>query len=142
MSTDVTPPKPLPIATDISRPFWDGLREHRLRLQYSPSSQRWVFYPRSVAPGTLADDLEWRDASGDATLYTVSIAHRPTAPPWADSLPQFLAVVELAEGPRLSSELVGIAVEDVRIGMPLTAVFDDVPGQDVTLLKFTAAKLP
>jgi uncharacterized OB-fold protein len=126
--------------TDVSRPFWDGLREHRLCLQYSPSFEQWVFYPRSLAPGTLADDLEWRDVSGRATLYTFAIANRATAPPWADSLPQFLAVVELAEGPKLTTELVGIAAEDVRIGMPLTAVFDDVPGEDVTLLKFTAER--
>ena len=90
--------KPLPTPTHISQPFWDGLREHRIRLQYSPSTQQWVHYPRALAPGTLANDLEWRDVSGMGTLYTFTIARRPTAPPWTDSLPQLLAIVELDEG--------------------------------------------
>ena len=132
--------KPLPVPTDVSRPFWDGLREHRVLVQYSPSTDRWVFYPRSLAPGSLADDLVWREVSGRATLYTFAVAHRPTAPPWADSLPQLLAVVELAEGPRLTSELVDVSPEDVRIGMALVPVFEDVPGSDVTLLKFAPAE--
>jgi len=55
---------PLPEPTPVSQPFWDALREHRILIQYSPSAQRYVFYPRTLAPGTLADDLEWREIDG------------------------------------------------------------------------------
>ena len=131
--------KPMPEPTPVTKPFWDGLREHKVRIQYTPSADRYIFYPRILAPGTLADDLEWREVSGAGTLYTFTVADRPTAPPWADSLPQFLAIVELDEGPRLSSELVDVAPDALRVGMRVKAVFQDYPEQDITLLKFAPA---
>jgi uncharacterized OB-fold protein len=132
-------PMPLPEPTPVSAPFWAALREHRIRIQYSPSSGRYVFYPRTLAPGTLADDLEWREINGAGTLFTYTVADRPTGPPWADALPQLLAVVEWEVGPRVSTELVDVAPEDIRIGMRLTPVFCDVPGTDVTLLRYRPA---
>lgn len=135
----MTEPMPLPEPTPVSAPFWAALREHRIRIQYSPSSGRYVFYPRTLAPGTLADDLEWREIDGAGTLFTYTVAGRPTGPPWADALPQLLAVVEWEVGPRVSTELVDVAPEDIRIGMRLTPVFYDVPGTDVTLLRYRPA---
>jgi hypothetical protein len=129
----------MPEPTPVTQPFWDGLREHRVKIQYSPSSGRYVFYPRVLAPGTLADDLEWREVSGNGTLYTFTVADRPTGPPWADALPQLLAIVELDEGPRLSSEMVGVAPGALTVGMRVRAVFSDYPEHDVTLLRFTPA---
>ena len=66
--------KPMPVKTPVSAPFWDALAEHKIRIQYSPSSEEYVFYPRILAPRTLADDLEWREISGAGTLYTFTIA--------------------------------------------------------------------
>jgi uncharacterized OB-fold protein len=131
--------KPMPEPTPVSKPFWDGLREHKVKIQYSPSAEKYIFYPRVLAPGTLADDLEWREVSGAGTLYTFTVADRPTAPPWADALPQFLAIVELDEGPRLSSEMVDVAPDALRVGMRVKAVFQDYPDRDITLLKFAPA---
>jgi uncharacterized protein len=131
--------KPLPEPTPVTKPFWDGLREHKVKIQYSPSADRYIFYPRILAPGTLADDLEWREVSGAGTLYTFTVADRPTAPPWADALPQFLAIVELDEGPRLSTELVDADPDALRVGMRVKAVFNDYPEQDITLLRFAPA---
>jgi uncharacterized protein len=131
--------KPMPEPTPVTRPFWDGLREHKVRIQYSPSAGTYVFYPRILAPGTLADDLEWREVSGAGTLYAFTVADRPTAPPWADSLPQLLAIVELNEGPRVSTEMVDVDPGDLRVGMPVKAVFCDYPDSDVTLLRFAPA---
>jgi len=128
--------KPMPVLTPVSAPFWDGLREHRVRIQYSPSAQRWVFYPRVLAPRTLADDLEWREISGRGTLYTFTIADRPTAPEWQDSLPQLLAVVEWDEGPRVSTELVDVGPDAIRVGMRVVPVFCDYPDEGVTLLRY------
>jgi uncharacterized protein len=131
--------KPMPEPTPVTQPFWDGLREHKVKIQYSPSAGAYVFYPRILAPGTLADDLEWREVSGGGTLYAFTVADRPTAPPWADALPQLLAVVELNEGPRVSTEMVDVDPADLRVGMPVKAVFCDYPDKDVTLLRFAPA---
>jgi uncharacterized protein len=129
-------PRPVPEATPVSRTFWDGLREHRIFVQYSPSVGRYVFYPRTLAPGTLADDLEWREIDGAGSLYTFTVARRPTAPPWADAVPQLLAVVQWDVGPRISTELVEVDPRDVRIGMRVTPVFCDLPDAGMTLLRY------
>lgn len=140
-STDKTvEPRPQPEPTPVSQPYWDALREHRIRIQHSPSSDQWVFYPRLLAPGTLADDLEWREISGAGTLYTYTVAERPTAPPWADRVPQLLAVVEWDEGPRVSTELVDVDPGDIRIGMRVSPVFHDDPESAMTLLHYRPAE--
>jgi uncharacterized protein len=131
--------KPMPVPTPVSVPFWDGLRNHRIYVQYSPSAGKWVFYPRVLAPGTLADDLEWREISGRGTLYTFTVADRPTAPEWADSLPQLLAIVEWDEGPRFSTELVDAEPDQISIGMRVAPVFCDYPEAGITLLRYRPA---
>lgn len=130
---------PLPEPTPVSRPFWEGLREHRILVQYSPSLQSYVFYPRTLAPGTLSDDLEWREIDGAGTLYTFSVARRPTGPPWADAVPQLLAIVQWDVGPRFSTELVDVEPGDIRIGMRVAPVFCDVAGTEITLLRYRPA---
>jgi uncharacterized protein len=129
-------PRPLPEPTPVSKPFWQGLIEHRIRVQYSPSLGRYVFYPRTLAPGTLADDLEWREIDGAGSVYTFTVAQRPTGPPWADAVPQILAVVQWDAGPRFSTELVDVHPSDVRIGMRVSPVFCDIPDAGVTLLRY------
>ena len=62
--------RPMPVKTPTTAPFWDALAQHRIVIQYSPSSDSYVFYPRVRAPRTLADDLEWREISGMGTLYS------------------------------------------------------------------------
>jgi uncharacterized protein len=139
-----TEPRPVPEPTPVSRPFWDGLAQHRILVQYSPSLQRYVFYPRTLAPATLADDLEWREIDGAGTLYTFTIARRPTGPPWADATPQVIAVVQWDAGPRISTELVGVSLKDanaIRIGMRVQPVFYDLPEAGITLLKYRPGDL-
>lgn len=134
MADELQPPLPTPI--DRTQPFWDGLREGRVRIQYSPSSDQWVFYPRSHAPLTLADDLEWRDITGEGTLYTYTIARRPTAPDFAGQEPQIIAVVELDEGPRLTSTLVNVEETAIEVGMRVRPVFDHLADTETTLLRY------
>lgn len=131
--------KPMPIPTPTTQPFWDALAEHRIRIQYSPSSDRWVFYPRVLAPGTLADDLEWREISGAGTLYTFTVCYRAVSPHFADDVPQVLAVVEWDEGPRFSTEIVNAAPDDLRVGMRVQPVFTDYPDAGVTMLRYEPA---
>ena len=128
--------RPMPVKTPTSAPFWDALAEHRIVIQYSPSSQAYVFYPRVRAPGTLADDLQWREIDGAGSVYTFTVARRPTGPPWADAVPQVLAVVQWDAGPRFSTELVDVDPADVRIGMRVSPVFCDIPDTGITLLRY------
>lgn len=130
--------KPLPLPTPVSRPFWDALRGGKVRIQRCAACDAWVFYPRNRCNRCLSERLEWHDVSGAATLYTFTVARQPTAPQFADEVPQLLAVVELAEGVRMTSTLVNVAEGDIRIGMALKPVFDPV-SDEVTLLRFEPA---
>ena len=79
-----------------------------------------------------------RSTAPDRCTPTPSRA-RPTGPPWAEKLPQLLAVVEWDVGPRVSTELVDVEPDDIRIGMRVTPVFCDVPDAGVTLLRYRPA---
>ncbi|OBB93311.1 Zn-ribbon domain-containing OB-fold protein [Mycobacterium sp. 852002-40037_SCH5390672] len=136
--------RPMPVKTPTSAPFWDALADHRIVIQYSPSLQAYVFYPRVRAPRTLADDLEWREISGMGTLYSYTVAHRPVSPHFADAVPQLLAIVEWDEGPRFSTEMVLPAsrvdpAANLRVGMRVKPVFCDYPEHEVTLLRYEPA---
>jgi uncharacterized OB-fold protein len=131
--------KPMPIPTPTTTPFWDALSEHRIRIQYSPSSDSYVFYPRILAPGTLADDLEWREISGAGSLYTFTVSYRAVSPHFADDVPQILAVVQWDEGPRFSTEIVNAEPDTIRVGMRVRPVFTDYPEAGVTMLRYEPA---
>lgn len=116
----LTPPLPTP--TPTSRPFWDGLREGRVRLQQCGACGGWVFYPRVRCSHCLADALEWHDVSGLGSLYTWTVCERPTAPPFAAWGTYVLAVVELDEGVRMTTLLVDAPPESLRAGMRMRPV--------------------
>ena len=133
-------PKPLPHRTPTSAPFWDGLDADRVRIQRCDACGAWVHYPRSRCPECLADRLVWHDVSGHGTVLTFTVARQPTARPFADEVPQLLAVVELDEGVRMTTTLVDVDPGAITVGMPVVPVFDHVPGDGssgaVTLLRF------
>ncbi len=81
--------------------------------------------------------MAFTPVSGRATLHSWTVLHDPPSPGFRDRLPVILAVVELEEQERLlmSSNLIGIAPEDLRIGLPLEALFEDVT-DDCTLVQF------
>ena len=139
MTTAPTYRKPLPAPTPTSQPYWDGLRAHEIRMQRCKACNGLVFYPRSNCPVCLSPDLEWERITGNGTVYTFTIARRPTAPPFADEVPQKIAVIELDEGPRLTSTLVNVEPEAIKIGMRVRPVFDDIEGTEITLLRYEPA---
>lgn len=129
--------KPLPTPTPISKPYWTAAREHRLSLQRCDRGHVF-YYPRSHCPECLSRDLEWIDCSGKGTLYTYTIARRPTGPGFEDDVPFIIAVVAIEEGPHITSNLVECPISDIHIGMPVQAAFEDVT-DEVTLVKFRPA---
>ena len=127
--------KPLPEPSEVSQPFWDAAKQHRLVLQRSAKTGKYVYYPRSVSPFGADDVLSWTELSGRGTVYTYTIARRATAPQWAGEEPYVIAIVELDEGPHLTTNIVGCPPEDVRVGMPVEVSFTDVT-PEVTLVHF------
>ena len=129
--------KPMPVATPISAPFWEGLKARRLLIQQCNACAHWNFYPRRHCPVCLEHDLAWREVDGAATLYSYTVTRIATLPDFIDEMPQKLAVVELAEGVRINTNLVGLDETEIRIGMPLRPVFAEVDAKGNRLLRFT-----
>ncbi|MDD2054068.1 OB-fold domain-containing protein [Pseudomonas putida] len=129
--------KPMPVPTEISAPFWEGLKAERLLIQQCNACEHWIFYPRRHCPVCLAHDLAWREVSGGATLYSFTLTRIATLPDFIDEMPQKLAVVELDEGVRINTNLVGLEEDEIRIGMRLQPVFAEVDAKGNRLLRFT-----
>ena len=130
--------KPLPRPTAASLPFWAAAKRHELQIQRCGSCGAHIFYPREVCPECLSSDLQWIKVSGKGTVYSYTIAQAPTHPAFAEQVPYVIAIVELAEGPPLTTNITGCKPDEVRVGMPVVATFDDVT-PEMTLVKFRPA---
>ncbi|HEV8296461.1 MAG TPA: Zn-ribbon domain-containing OB-fold protein [Acidimicrobiales bacterium] len=130
--------KPRPHPVPATQPYWDALREERIRLQRCDDCGKWVHYPRARCSHCLSPQLSWHEVAGGGTLYSFSVARQPTAAPFADEVPQIIAVVELDEGVRLSTTIVGADPAEVHVGQRVVPVFDHGP-DGVTLLRYRLA---
>jgi uncharacterized protein len=128
--------KPLPKPTPTSRPFWEAAKRHELLLQHCVGCGTFIYYPRDRCPQCLSDRLEWERVSGHGKLYSYTIVRRASTRAFADR-PYVLAIVELEEGPHMTTNL-DAPPEKIKIGMPVTAYFDDVTPER-TLVKFRPA---
>ncbi|UBU11221.1 Zn-ribbon domain-containing OB-fold protein [Nonomuraea gerenzanensis] len=117
--------KPAPKPTPETQPFWDGTAAGELRIQRCEPCARHYFYPRPSCPRCGGDQVGWVRASGRATLYSYVINHRP-APGFEDEAPYAIAVVELEEGVRMMTNIVGVpnTPEHLKLDMELRVVFE------------------
>lgn len=103
-----------PIVDDESRELWAGLAEGELRLPVCTACGRAHFYPRILCPHCGGTDLTWEPMSGAGVVYSYTVSHRLDA----DRVPfqQVLALVDLAEGPRMLVELRGEGLDHLAVG--------------------------
>ena len=132
--------KPLPQPSDLSRPFWEGARRGELMIQYCAGCDEFQHPPRPQCARCWNAELEWRRCNGKGTVYTCTVAHRPTTPGFREEVPYSVAIVELDEGPRLTTNIVGCPAAEVHIGQRVEALFENV-SPDVTLVKFQPERL-
>ncbi len=125
---------PMPRPTPLSQPFWDAAARQELVIQRCDRCGTHLFYPRHNCGSCGSRVLSWVPSSGRGTLFTYTIARRPTHPAFAERVPYVIAVVELDEGPRMTTNLVDCPLEDVSIGMPLEVTFSEL--QDGLRLPF------
>lgn len=131
--------KPAPIPDETSAPFFDGARAGKLMLQHCSSCNDWSWPVRERCPHCFAATLQWRQASGRGTLYTFTIMHQAMNPGFASSVPYNVAQIDLAEGVRITSNIIGIGNDALRVGMALEVVFEDA-GDGVSIPKFRPAR--
>jgi uncharacterized protein len=113
--------KPLPLPTDENMPFLEGLKEGKVRVQQCSNCSAHRYPAAQFCPHCLSQETEWKEASGRGTIYSFIIIHQLYHPGFRDDLPYNVAVVEFEEGPRIVTNVVGCANEDLRIGMAVTA---------------------
>ena len=126
---------PLPQPDPGAEPFWDGLREGELRLQQCATCGRLGHPPRAMCAECGSFEFEWVAVSGRGTVYTFAVTQQPIHPALVDHTPVATVVIELEEGPRLTSNLVDVPPDEIAIGLPVEVVFERIT-DEVTLPLF------
>ena len=127
--------KPLPLADSDSKEFWEGCKRHELLVQRCEKCHAYRFPPGLVCVKCLSTDAKWEKVSGKGEVYTFIIVRTAASPAWEEDVPYVTAIVQLKEGVRMTTNIIGCKPEDVKIGMKVEVVFDDVTKED-TLPKF------
>jgi uncharacterized OB-fold protein len=118
----------VPQSDPESQPYWEGIAQGELRIQYCRQCRRHVFYPRSLCPHCHSEDLTWVVASGRGTIYSYTVAHRAFGP-FATEVPFVIAIVELEEGVRMLTRILDAPRERLRIGAAVRVTFEPVAGR-------------
>jgi uncharacterized protein len=115
-----------PVGAESER-FWEATREGRLLVQWCTACDRGIFYPRVLCPHCGAPGpLEWREASGRATVHAAVVEHRPetAGAAFAHGAPFCIALVDLEEGVRMMTNVVGCPPAAVHSGMAVTVTWE------------------
>lgn len=119
-----TPPaKPLPTITDENRPFWDACAASELRMQRCSACGHLRYPIQPLCPRCIGREFTWDRLSGRGEVFAIAVYHRAFHPAYASDVPYNVALVRLAEGPRMYSNVLG---DGVRVGDAVTVVFDEV----------------
>lgn len=130
--------KPVPAITPEMQPFYDGARRHELWIQRCDACGKCRFPARELCSSCLSKAGSWQRASGRGEVYSFTVMHQVYHPGFAAEVPYAVVIVQLAEGPRLTTNLVGVPVDQIRIGMPVEVTFEAV-SDEVVLPKFRPA---
>ncbi len=132
---DLSKATPIPTINPETAPYWEATNAGKLMLRRCTNCQTVVWYPRSICPVCGTPDTKWFEASGFGTVYTFTVNHKGEGP-YAAVSPYVLAYVQLDEGPRMATNIVGVNPGDVSIGQRVRVVFHDT-GAGCALPRFT-----
>ena len=104
--------------------FWTRAKAGRLALRECAACGAKHYPPRHLCPNCWSEQLCWVDASGSARVYTFTVMHRAPLPEFAPAVPYVVALVDLAEGPRMMANIVGKDALQVEIGEPVELCFE------------------
>lgn len=129
-----TLPNPAPTVTQANAAFWAATAEGRFQLQRCNECDTVLWFPRRHCPSCWTENVSTFDASGKGVIYSFTVI-RKGAMLYKDAGPFVVAYVELAEGPRVMTNIVECDVETIAVGMPVEVVFHDT-GQGNALYRF------
>ncbi len=131
--------RPLPRRRGMAGEFYEYCKKHELRFQRCTDCGMWRHVPRDMCAKCGSFNWEWAKSAGKGTVFSWTTAMQPMLPQFADLVPYSPVVIEMDEGVRLVSWLTDVPPDDLRLGLPVEVVFDDVT-PEVTLPKFRRAK--
>lgn len=134
-------PKPLPEVTPLTKPFWEASKRGELLLQRCKNCSTYIWYPRHICISCGSRELEWVKASGRGKVYSYTVVRQVigNSPEFSKEIPFVVAEIELDEGVRICSNIVGVKPEDVSIGMPVEVFFEECT-PEISLPKFKPAR--
>jgi hypothetical protein len=131
--------KPLPNIDLDSVEFWDGLTRHELLL-WTCATCGARYWPKTYCVNhenePWAANLSWQPSSGRGKLFAYNVHHWAFHPGFADEIPYTYALVELDEGPLISSTMVGRMPSAGDVGSAVRVVYEDHPADGFTLPRF------
>jgi uncharacterized OB-fold protein len=130
--------KPLPRPSEDSAPYWEAARRGELRMQQCGDCGHVRFPPSLLCARCLSEASDWVRLSGRGHVFSFIVIHQSQHPAFNGDTPYNVAIIELDEGPRLHTNIVECANDQIYIGMPVEVVFDRV-SDEVTLPKFRPA---
>lgn len=129
---------PVPVANADSAFYWNAARERRLVIRQCKSCGEKHFMPRYLCPTCWSDALEWVDSKGEGSVHSFTVIRRAPVATFADLGPYVVALIELDEGPRMVSNIVGENALSTRIGDRVQVTFED-RGEGAMLPQFELA---
>ena len=118
--------RPIPVTQPWTEEFWEGTKQGKLLIQTCKDCKTKIFYPRKYCPDCWSPNLEYVEGSGKATVYTFTTTYGMVEPRFWSDLPYTLALVDLEEGIRMMTRIVDCQPQDLRIGMKVEVVFEEV----------------
>ena len=128
-------PRPLPQATDVTKPFWEAAAGHRLVIQACRRCGTKQFYPRNLCTACSSDEIDWVPSTGRGTIYTFTINHRAPNEFMKQRLPYAVAMIQLDDGVRMMANIIDTPLERITIGARVKVVFERV-NDEVSLPQF------
>jgi uncharacterized OB-fold protein len=117
---------PLPVPSIETKPFWAGVQERRLLMPKCDACGKVTFPPTVACPHCDGGAFTWTEMSGLGKVYSFTVYHRVYNPAFKDKVPYVVGVIELEEGPRMISNVVGMPIDDVECEMPVKVVYEEV----------------
>jgi uncharacterized OB-fold protein len=130
--------KPLPQMEPEAKPYWEYLKQHQMHVQKCQGCGKFFFPPKEYCPRCLSHDVAWTPVSGKGTVYSTVTMHRAYTPAFEGEIPYNLSLVDLDEGVRVWTNVIGIPPSEVKCGLKVEVVYEDVT-PEITLAKFRPA---
>jgi uncharacterized protein len=125
--------KPVPLRTQENAAFLDGLKEGRILLHKCGACSRHRYPPTRFCPNCLSEEKSWAPVSGRGHVYSFIIVHQVYQAAFEAEVPYNVAIVQLDEGPRITSNLVGCSNEEIRVGLSVEPELVAVSSEAVAL---------